>query len=174
MVREEIQHIENPRSGYSSPCFQASVTPVRCRHLSFTPSTSQSQTLGVLGEQNFVISKANLNKRPNKKVMNIKTDANGNITSISESDSRSSIDLRRTIDLDTSTHSRPRQSVQEREGGPSKMWFFKTEDSIPDNYHDELFSNYVMEDSHRSKERNDGDSFASAAPVKKIDIKLPH
>lgn len=108
--------------------------------------------------------------------MNIKTDANGNITSISESDSRRSIDLRRTIDLDTSAQYRPlRQSAQGMEESSSKMWFFRTEDSYPENYHNELLSNYnnVNEDSERDSLSNDKDSIPCASHVKKIDIKLP-
>lgn len=105
--------------------------------------------------------------------MRIKTDANGNITSISESDPRSPIDFRRTIDLDTST-SHSRQTAQDRESSQSKVWFFRPDNSYPDNYHDELMSSYnnIIASGERDEE-TDEQYFPSLAPVKKIDIKLP-
>lgn len=178
-VPDEATRFQSPKSGFSSPCFQGNSPPIRCRLRSYPPGVrSMSSCAGGPGLQDFMVSRANLNKRPKKQHLSFKTDVQGNITNVSGSESR-------VADSKfSSSFRKDSNSSHENRSRKSEVPYFGRNVWLPDAEYDvsnvvivpgEDFQASNLLDNDQSMKETLAEATApiSSVIVKKIDIKLP-
>lgn len=177
---DEATRFQSPKSGFSSPCFQGSSPPIRCRLQSYPPSVRSMSCCGGPDLQDFMVSRASLNKRPKKQHLSFKTDVQGNITNVSGRDSRMARVSRQYSNSKLSSFREESNSFDDSSSSQSKVPYFGRNVWLPDAEYD--VSNVVIvpgEDFQASNMSNSDHSMNEKATpplstvVKKIDIKLP-